>query len=119
MEREDIVRLVERSISKFSGKEKIFSVTLQLGVSIVRMVFWRPNNYTMVAHDYQAPIEDGCEIFHITSFHDSCWRYDGFSFLNQFSREEQKSLQVISSELLDFQNCSMDEAEKYFTILKG
>lgn len=119
MNRDDIARLVEKSIPRFSGKEKIFLVTLQLGADTVKMVFWRPNNYTMVAHDHQAPIGKDCEIFCITSFHDSCWRYDGLSFLNRFPWEEQKKMQIVSSELLDFQKCLMDEEENFFTILKG
>lgn len=114
--REEIVELVEKNLPRFSGERKVFVIGLKIGAETVKIVFWRPRNYTLVAHNYKVPIEKGVEIFEITAYHDSCWRYDGFSFLNKFPVREVKDLQVASLKVLDEQTCFTDDTEKYFII---
>jgi len=115
--REKVLEIIEKDF-RISGSDKIFVVLLQIGLIVIKMVVWRPRGYTLVAHNYEAPTEDGAEIFNVTSYHDSCWRYDGFSFLNKFPREDVKNLEIISTEILDFQECFMDKSEKFFIIIK-
>lgn len=115
---EKLSKFIEENIKRFSGRDVIFIVFLQIGLITVKMVVWRPKNYTLIAHSHEAPLQEGAEIFNITSYHDSCWRYDGFSFLDKFLREDVKALKIISTELLESQECFMDESEKFFVILK-
>jgi len=115
--REKILEVIEKDF-KVSGDDKIFVVILLIGLVIVKLVVWRPRNYTLIAYNYNEPVKNGMEVLNITSYHDSCWRYDGFSFLNQFPREYVKKLKIISFELLDSQKCAMDNTEKFFIIQK-
>lgn len=114
--REELADFIEQNIKKFSGENLIFVVLLQIGLITIKMVVWRPKNYTLIAHNYRAPVHEGAEIFHVTSNHASCWRYDGFSFLNQFHQEKLFDFRVISCELLKDRKCFLDESKKLFVI---
>ena len=119
--REKIVKLADENLAKVDRDSRghtIFLVTLKITDVIIKLVFWRPRNYMLVAHNYEAPQQDDSEIFNIVSYHDSCWRYDGFSFFNKFPREDARKLEIISTEVLDFQECFIDESEKFFVIQK-
>ena len=117
---EIIVKLVDENLAKVSREFRehtIFLVTLKATDTIIKLVFWRPRNYMLVAHNYEVPQENGGEVFNITSYHDSCWRYDGFSFFNLLSKEQKEKLEIVSTETLEFQRCFMDDSENFFVIL--
>jgi hypothetical protein len=119
---ERIVKLVNENLAKVTREQRehtIFLVTLKTVDIIVKLVFWRPRNYMLVAHSYEAPKEEGGEVFNVTSYHDSCWCYDGFSFFNLFSKEQKEKLEIVSTETLEFQHCFMDNSEKFFVILNN
>lgn len=120
--REEIVKLVNNNLANVARECKehtVFQVILKMGQTVIKVVFWRLNNYTLVAHNYKVPVEPDGEIFLITAYHDSCWRYDGFSFLNKFSREQIINLEIVSSEILEHQNCFIDDEDEYFVILNS
>lgn len=116
---EKLASLVAENIKKFSGRDVVLAIYLQIGAVSIKVVVWRPGNYTLVAHNHEVPTEESVEVFNITSYHDSCWKYDGFSFLSKFSREDLKALKITSTELLKSQQCFMDDSERFFMILKN
>jgi len=111
-----IVKSVENNLPRFSGINKIFLVLLNIENIQIKIVFWRPRNYTLVAHNHEVPKSEDSEMFLITSYHDSCWRYDGFSFLNKFSRTQKENIQILSTEIIELKECSIDSSEKFFSI---
>lgn len=118
MKKEEIIKIVKNNLPEFSGKEKVFLIIFKLGINTVKVVFWRPEGHTLVAHNYKVPEVDGCDVFKITSFHDSTWEYDGLFFFNMFSEEENRELTILSSEILEGRDCMIDDDERFFIIKK-
>lgn len=112
--REELVELVEKNLPRFSGEKKVFVISLHSEGRFIKVIFWRPKNYTLVAYNHGALIGADREEFTVAAYHDSCWRYDGFSFLNNYT----KNLKILSK-LLDSRTCILDFSEKIFVILKN
>jgi hypothetical protein len=115
-----IAQIVEKFLPRFSGENigLLFSIELRFShygktqetaKNInVNILFQRPANYTRVLAMINQNKFVCNDIFDMTeeSYHDSCWRSDGFSFLRMLIQKEKENFEnEIKSQKYSFDVC--------------
>lgn len=110
--------LAEKLLPAGSGS-KILQIDLILERkprAYIRITFYRPRAYMLVSYKFSTNMEyvHDSKGFTVTAYHDSAWRYDGFSFLREILKREDE-IEIKNFEILDAEYANMDDKEEFFS----
>lgn len=113
-----LVILANKLLPAKSGFYKILEVFIKMTqgedkTKFVKIIFWHPNNYMMVAYTFESELSDfeDNDNFIITSNHDSTWKYDGFNFFNKVM-EIPDNVYIISVKEIQIEDMIINEREQ-------
>lgn len=120
--KEALALIAEAMLPKFSGQNKMLQVMIQLTpkkgkYNYLEVIFWRPQNYMMVAYDFSDHMANLSGKFSVTANHDSTWTYDGFGFFNTIEGivGEIKSLIITSVKIMEIESYDLKNDEREFS----
>lgn len=102
-----------------SGQNKMLEIVLKMiyqnnRFQHVKVVFWHPNNYMLVAYSFETHLEDIPDNdFSITANHDSTWKYDGLNFFHNIVKEPQE-IEILSCKIVAIENAASDADGTFF-----
>ena len=111
--------IADTMLPKFSGQNKMLEIVVKMiyqnqGFQHVKVVFWRPSNYMLVAHNFDTHLEDISDNdFSITANHDSTWKYDGLNFFHNLVKNPQE-IEIFSCEIVEIENMFIDDTSRTF-----
>ena len=96
--KETLILFAKKFLPARSGQHKIFEIIIKMTKEsakekmYAKVVFWHPNNYMMVAYDFEAAIKNfEGHSFKVAANHDSTWEHDAFSFLEKIMIAPEKA----------------------------
>ncbi len=115
-----LASLAENLLPSFSGQNKILEIVLKMTDEneknmFSKIVFWHPNNYMLVAYDYESSlIYLNDDEFEITANHDSTWKYDGLNFFRDIMTIPEE-IEIVYFKVVQIEEPFVDEVNKTFT----
>lgn len=111
--------LAENMLPARSGRNKILEVIVKMTGSqrrqmFVKIIFWHPNSYMMVATSFDETFENiKDDSFKVQANHDSTWQHDGFCFLRNVI-QKQDEITIPSFKIVEVEDAFTDDKDKNF-----
>lgn len=102
----------------FSGQNKMLEIVLRViyenhRFQHVKVVFWHPNSYMLVAYNFDTHVKDIADDFLITANHDSTWKHDGLNFFYNIVKEPEE-IEILSCKIVAIENAIASDNRRFF-----